>query len=332
MKRWLVVLAVIVCARRAGADPTLVVDEAELKAGLDALAEQLDEPVGMLAIARNPKLGLEKNDIVRAINGEAASKSGMRGLRHDTASELYLDVLRGKKEVVIRLKVKFGPIEDHVERDRFKEELDRMKQYSFAWLQVTKDGNPSGVEMKMPWFVMMSGPTEGDIIRRVDRKTTETIDELLAALDAAKDNAKVVLEIDRLGQMLTYTLIFDDPPKEDPAIAAAIAAIVKIDDATYEVPRSLVDAVISDPTKLAKGARVVPAMKNGVPDGFKLYAIRPSSVVSALGFTNGDTVQTIAGLAPDKTTDIAARVKKAKVVKIEITRRGQALTLEYRLR
>jgi general secretion pathway protein C len=48
---------------------------------------------------------------------------------------------------------------------------------------------------------------------------------------------------------------------------------------------------------VAKGARVVPAVKNGKPDGFKLYAIRPSSVYSKLGLTNGDTIQSINGFA-----------------------------------
>ena len=36
------------------------------------LADQTDEPVGLLAIARVPKLGREKGDLVRSINGAPA--------------------------------------------------------------------------------------------------------------------------------------------------------------------------------------------------------------------------------------------------------------------
>ena len=330
MKRSLAVLAVVLWARTAAADPTFTVDDKDLEAGMASFAEQLDEPVGMLVIARSPKLGLEKNDIVRAINGEPASKSGMRGLRHDSATLMYLDVLRGKKELVVRIRVKISAAEEHLERDRYKEELDRLHQFgaTFALVQVTKDGNPSGVELKMPWFMMSAGPTEGDIIRRIDKRAISTVDEMMAALEAGKDQPKVVIEADRLGQPLTFTLDLDDPPKEDPAIAAGIAQIRKLDDSTYEVPKSLVDALLSSPAIVS--ARIVPAIKNGQPEGYKLYAIRSNSVFSALGLSNGDTIQKIAGVAvDDHSVDIRDRIRKAKTVKVELTRRGTALTIEY---
>ena len=71
------------------------------------------------------------------------------------------------------------------------------------------------------------------------------------------------------------------PPDEDKdELQAAIDnGIKKIDDNNYEIDKSLVDKVLANPMAVAKGARVVPAVKNGKPDGFKLYAIRPSSVV-----------------------------------------------------
>jgi general secretion pathway protein C len=79
-----------------------------------------------------------------------------------------------------------------------------------------------------------------------------------------------------------------------------------------------------------KGARVVPAIKNGQPNGMKLYAIRPSSVFARLGFTNGDTIEQINGTAittPDKALELYTKLQKVDVVTVDITRRGNPLRL-----
>jgi type II secretory pathway component PulC len=109
-----------------------------------------------------------------------------------------------------------------------------------------------------------------------------------------------------------------------------VAAIKKIDDTHVEVSRSAIDKVLANPMAVAKGARVVPAMKNGQPDGFKLYAIRPSSPYAALGFTNGDTIQAVNGLElRDASTalDIYTKLRSAKELQIDLLRRGQPMTL-----
>ena len=92
--------------------------------------------------------------------------------------------------------------------------------------------------------------------------------------------------------------------------------IKKIDDTTYEIDKSLVDKVLANPMAVAKGARVVPAVKNGKPDGFKLYAIRPSSVYAKLGLSNGDTIQSINGFeltTADKATRSGGRGKWERI-------------------
>ncbi|HEY5921356.1 MAG TPA: type II secretion system protein GspC [Kofleriaceae bacterium] len=118
-----------------------------------------------------------------------------------------------------------------------------------------------------------------------------------------------------------YTLDPDDPMFD---------AIEKIDDTHYKLPRNVVDAMLANPMAAMRGARVVPAIKNGVEDGFKLYAIRPSSVFAKIGFTNGDTVHSINGLAlitPDNALEAYTKLKDAKTVNIDITRRGKPIEL-----
>ena len=111
--------------------------------------------------------------------------------------------------------------------------------------------------------------------------------------------------------------------------------IKKIDENNYEIDKSLVDKVFANPMAVAKGARVVPAVKNGQPDGFKLYAIRPSSVYAKLGLTNGDTLQSINGFeltSADKALEVYTKIRDAKSITVDITRRGKSLTLVYTIK
>jgi len=111
--------------------------------------------------------------------------------------------------------------------------------------------------------------------------------------------------------------------------------IKKIDDNTFEIDKALVDKVLANPMAVAKGARIVPAVKNGKPDGFKLYAIRPSSVYAKLGLTNGDTLQSINGFeltSADKALEVYTKLREATSLEMEVTRRGKPVTLKYTIR
>ena len=84
-----------------------------------------------------------------------------------------------------------------------------------------------------------------------------------------------------------------------------------------------------------RGVRVVPSMKNGQPNGFKLYAVRPSSVYAKLGLTNGDTLQSINGFeltSADKALEVYTKLREATQLQVEITRRGKPMTLNYSIR
>lgn len=117
--------------------------------------------------------------------------------------------------------------------------------------------------------------------------------------------------------------------------AAVDSGIKKIDDNNYEIDKSLVEKVLLNPMAVAKGARVVPSMKNGKPDGFKLYAIRPSSAFAKLGLANGDTLQSINGFeltSADKALEVYTKLREATSLEVEVTRRGKPVTLKYSIK
>jgi len=107
------------------------------------------------------------------------------------------------------------------------------------------------------------------------------------------------------------------------------------DGANYEIPKALVEKVLLDPMAFTQGARVVPAMKNGKPDGFKLYAIRPNSTIARLGLVNGDTLQSVNGFeltSVDKVLEVYTKLREATSLEVEVTRRGKPIVLKYSIR
>ena len=79
----------------------------------------------------------------------------------------------------------------------------------------------------------------------------------------------------------------------------------------------------------------MPSIKNGKPNGFKLYAIRPSSAFAKIGLQNGDTIHAINGFdltSPDKALEVYTKVREANSISVSITRRGKPVNMNYSIR
>ncbi len=125
-----------------------------------------------------------------------------------------------------------------------------------------------------------------------------------------------------------------DRGKKDDLTASLDDGIKKVSDTSYEIDRALVDKIIANPTAI-RGARIVPSIKNGKPNGFKLYAIRPSSAFAKIGLQNGDTIHSINGFdltTPDKALEVYTKVREANSLSVTITRRGKNVTMDYNIR
>lgn len=118
---------------------------------------------------------------------------------------------------------------------------------------------------------------------------------------------------------------------QDAELDSAIAAgIRRIDDSHYEITRAAVTAILDNPMAVAKGARVVPAVSNGKPLGFKLYAIRPASLYARIGLQNGDTLLKINGFAmttAEQALEVYAKLREAKQLVFDLMRAGKPATL-----
>jgi general secretion pathway protein C len=108
--------------------------------------------------------------------------------------------------------------------------------------------------------------------------------------------------------------------------------VQKVTDNRYEVKKKYIDDTLSNLSRIATQARIVPSFKNGVANGFKLFSIQPGSLYTAIGVENGDVIQKINGYeinSPDKALEVYQKLRESPHITIEIERNGQIIRKEY---
>ena len=101
------------------------------------------------------------------------------------------------------------------------------------------------------------------------------------------------------------------------------------------IERQLVEKLLANTTMLATAARFVPSIKDGKPNGFKLYAIRPQSIFGRIGLQNGDTIKAINGsdmTTPDAALALYTKLRNASHLSVQVERRGETVALDYSIR
>lgn len=113
------------------------------------------------------------------------------------------------------------------------------------------------------------------------------------------------------------------------------AGVKQISENDYEIPRDEITKTLSNLNDVAMQARIVPAFKDGVAQGFKLFSIRPDSIYTKIGIQNGDVIKRINGLdmnSPEKALEIYSKLKDSARIDIEVERNGAAVRKTYNVR
>jgi general secretion pathway protein C len=80
--------------------------------------------------------------------------------------------------------------------------------------------------------------------------------------------------------------------------------------------------------------RVVPEFQGGKVVGIRLFGVK-GGMLGALGFENGDSIRAVNGFdvtTPEKALEAYARLRSASRVRVELTRRGRPMTIDYLIR
>lgn len=120
-------------------------------------------------------------------------------------------------------------------------------------------------------------------------------------------------------------------PTTVPATSAGVG-VTRVDDTHYAIGAAWLDAQLQRPGDLARSARIMPRYVDGALHGLRLYAVRPSSPLVALGLKNGDTVLTLDGVdlaTPEHPFGTYALIRNLDHHELLLERKGARLTLHY---
>lgn len=110
--------------------------------------------------------------------------------------------------------------------------------------------------------------------------------------------------------------------------------IQKVSDTEFHVDRAVVDNILEHQADLMRQARIVPEQKDGKVVGIRLFGIRPDTLLGKLGLQNGDRLEAINGFemaSPEKALEAYAKLRTAESLNVKVTRRGQPVSIDFKI-
>ncbi len=167
--------------------------------------------------------------------------------------------------------------------------------------------------------------------------------DILGAQVVAIERTRVLLMNSGRLEYISPTATDALPPPLEPRAAMVPAPtdaksgvdVRQLGPRSYEVSRKDLDVVLANPSELLMQARIIPAMRNGESQGFKLFSIRPGSLYSRIGLQNGDILQRINGLSlasAERGLEAFQKLRESSHIELEVERNGQPMRLTYSMR
>lgn len=170
----------------------------------------------------------------------------------------------------------------------------------------------------------------GDAILNASRSRPEAL-----FVDALRDGRRILLRWRISGDLLVALEVRGPartrvvlPLPSGPANQVDFG-IVKVDDLTYRIPRTIADQIVLDPAKTT-GFQARTALDRSQPIGIMLGAVNPVSAYAQLGLQDGDILRAVNGLplrSKDEALAAHARLGTANVLRFDLERRGKRVTL-----
>lgn len=149
--------------------------------------------------------------------------------------------------------------------------------------------------------------------------------------------------IERNGRRETLVLPADSPsPATQPLIAVAPAqgeersGVRQVAQDAFQIDRREVDQAMSDLNSLFTQARAVPySTAEGTTQGFRLFSIKPQSLIDRIGLKNGDIIQRVNGVEisdPGTAFGLLQDLQGHPQVRVDVLRNHEPVTLSYEIR
>ncbi len=149
--------------------------------------------------------------------------------------------------------------------------------------------------------------------------------------------------IDREGQRETLVLPREPlaPVPQSPVTSVSASSSEEKDGVrqvapdSFHIDRREVEHAVSHLSDLFTQVRAVPyAPQNGVTQGFRLFAIKPDSLIERIGLKNGDIVQRVNGVEitdPSTAFTLLQDMQGRSQIRVDVLRNHQPTTLSYEI-
>lgn len=125
------------------------------------------------------------------------------------------------------------------------------------------------------------------------------------------------------------------PPGAAPLWPELANSIRRVSDSESDVDRTLVERFVERPHELLQKVRILHQKTEYDLAIIRLFGIAPNTLLSELGFQNGDALLSVNGFNASALVEALrayARLRTADDVTVRITRRGEPLSLHLRIR
>ena len=110
--------------------------------------------------------------------------------------------------------------------------------------------------------------------------------------------------------------------------------ILALDERGRVIPRSVIDDAMENANQILSEVRIRPHFEKGAPAGFSLRNIKPDSIVSEMGFLDGDIVKVVNGKRLDNPEEVIAAyntIKETRTFLVDVEREGRLVRLRYEI-
>ncbi len=113
------------------------------------------------------------------------------------------------------------------------------------------------------------------------------------------------------------------------------SAVAQTSAGSYVIDQKALNATLDNIGQAMSDARLLPSMKEGKVEGFRISEVKPAGVFGMVGMKNGDVLLRINDFAidsPEKAIQSMAALKGQTRLKLELLRDGQPTTFNYDIR
>ncbi len=104
---------------------------------------------------------------------------------------------------------------------------------------------------------------------------------------------------------------------------------------SYLIDQRALNAALDNIGQAMTDARLLPSMKDGKVEGFRVSEVKPAGIFGMVGIKNGDTLVSINDFnidSPEKAIQSLASLKGQSRIKLDLVRDGKPTTLNYDIR